>query len=227
MFRDMVLENPKDQKRQCGFASMNDRPIHPEVRVLGHSEASMCLRQPEHGIAAVLSIHTHGEFPVDATGIEHVLSLQFDDVEMPSQSEGENLHRNWTREKWAKETGRQFTPPCKEDAQAIINFAHTIRTIDGIVLFQCQGGISRSSAAALVCLAAWTGPGWELFCVEELIRVRPGASPNRALVALGDELLELSGRLIGRDGSQEMKRIAANYFGYDLIRICRIVAANN
>ncbi|HET6251393.1 MAG TPA: hypothetical protein VFE47_27155 [Tepidisphaeraceae bacterium] len=60
---------------------MDDTPAHPPILVLGCSEAAMKLRQPGHEIAAVLSIHSQGEYPVDATGIALVQVLQFDDIE--------------------------------------------------------------------------------------------------------------------------------------------------
>jgi predicted protein tyrosine phosphatase len=86
--------------------------------------------------------------------------------------------------------------PNMDDARAIIEFAHATRHVDGTVLFSCQGGVSRSAAAAMICLAAWTGKGREEYCAEMLLRVRPCASPNRSLIRFGDELLQRDGRLI-------------------------------
>jgi predicted protein tyrosine phosphatase len=64
------------------------------------------------------------------------------------------------------------------------------------VLFTCAAGISRSPAAALICLAAWSAPGEEENCVRELRRVRPAAMPHRDLVRFGDEILGRGARLL-------------------------------
>ena len=156
----------------------------------------MYLSQPSHGVVAVVSVHGDREFPVDAHGIDNVLRLQFDDIETSDPSDPESMHRTWTRDKWAKEVGRPMLAPSEEHAKAIIEFANSIRRIDGLALFQCQGGISRSSAAALLCLAVWTGEGHELYCANEFSRVRPSACPLLGLVALGDRLIQRHGCLL-------------------------------
>ena len=73
---------------------------------------------------------------------------------------------------------------------------HVLLDMDGTLLCQCQGGISRSSAAALLCLATWTGPGREEYCIERLRAVRPSVLPHRNLVAFGDEFLGRKGKLL-------------------------------
>ncbi len=55
--------------------------------------------------------------------------------------------------------------------------------------------MSRAPAAALICLAAWGGPGTEAACVEEVLRLRRGAVPHAGLVRLADQLLGRGGRL--------------------------------
>lgn len=49
---------------------------------------------------------------------------------------------------------------------------------------------------ALLCLATWTGPGCEKYCVEHLLYIRPAAVPHLDLVTFGDELLQRRGKLV-------------------------------
>ncbi len=65
-----------------------------------------------------------------------------------------------------------------------------------MLLCHCQAGISRSPAAALLCLAAWTGPGRERDCVEQVMQIRPAAVPHMGLVNFGDALLGRQGELV-------------------------------
>ena len=122
--------------------------------------------------------------------------MQFDDVDPPDTSDEVAFHRSWVQRKWAAEIGRPLPPPTIHDARSIIQFASTIRDLDGIVLCQCGAGMSRSPAAALLCLAAWAGPGQERACVNDLMRLRPAATPLMGLVRLGDQVLGREGRLV-------------------------------
>ena len=56
-------------------------------------------------------------------------------------------------------------------------------------------GISRSTAASILCLAAWTQPGQERECVQYIRQRRPSANPHRDLIRFGDILLNRGGRL--------------------------------
>ena len=55
--------------------------------------------------------------------------------------------------------------------------------------------MSRAPAAALLCLAAWAGPGAEAECVEAVLRLRRGAVPHVGLVRFADALLGRGGKL--------------------------------
>jgi len=63
------------------------------------------------------------------------------------------------------------------------------------ILIHCQAGISRSTAGALVTYAVHF-PGSIERAAAQLRRSAPYARPNPLIVALGDELLALEGRLI-------------------------------
>jgi predicted protein tyrosine phosphatase len=124
------------------------------------------------------------------------LELRFDDVESLDPSDPERRYVVWARQKWSASMGRPLTPPTLHDAQGIIDFAQALIGTGGTLLCTCSGGVSRSTAAALICLATWTGPGHEAHCVEEVLRVRRCAVPLRSLVKYADQLLERNGRLI-------------------------------
>jgi predicted protein tyrosine phosphatase len=172
-------------------------PLHPSILALGYSEAAMLMRQTDSAdIGAVISISAKHEFPIDAPTVAHRLDLHFDDVEAVDLTDPTNTYRAWTQAKWAEQIGRPISPPTIEDAKAIIEFARTISGIKGTVLCHCQAGVSRSPAAALICLATWTGAGQEQYCVEQLFRSRPFVVPHRDLIRFGDTLLERGGRLI-------------------------------
>jgi predicted protein tyrosine phosphatase len=176
---------------------MGQPPKHPTLLALGYSEAAMLLAEP-HGlkIDAVISIHGVHEYAVDASSVAHRLVLRFDDVEGIDWSDPARAEAAWARQKWAKEIGRPLTPPAMDDAQTIIDFARRTADCNGAVLCQCQAGISRSPAAALLCLATWTGEGHEHYCIDRLLRIRPAAVPLRDLIAFGDTLLERQGALL-------------------------------
>jgi predicted protein tyrosine phosphatase len=157
----------------------------------------MLMRSADAGnVKAVISIHGAHEFPIEATGVPHQLVLQFDDIDSPDPSDRAGFYRFWARQQWAKQSGRPLTPPTPREAGAIIDFARSLQDVDGIVLCQCGAGMSRSPAAALLCLAAWTEKGHEQYCVEQLARIRPAAVPLISLVRMGDTILARDGILV-------------------------------
>lgn len=169
----------------------------PKVLILGYSEAAMFLAQsPRPRVDAVLSIHGRREYAIDAAGVPNVRVLQFDDTELPDKSESFAEARAAIRRREAAAIGLVLCPPNESHAKAILEFAEATRRVDGFVLFQCLAGVSRSPAAALICMAAWAGDGRESDCVKLLYDIRPCCQPHRGLVALGDSLLKCDGRLL-------------------------------
>ena len=170
---------------------------YPPILMFGYSEAAMLLRQP-HGaqVKAIISIHGLHEYAVEAPDVSRRLTLRFDDVDVPDPKDALGMLRSWVHRKWAVEIGRPMTPPSREDAEAIIEFARSIGDMEGTLLCHCQAGISRSPAAALLCLAAWTGAGRERDCVEQIMRVRPAAVPHLGLIGFGDSALGRQGQLV-------------------------------
>jgi predicted protein tyrosine phosphatase len=170
---------------------------HPRLLVLGSSEAAMLLRSASaNRIEALISIHGQREYLLDAPEIAHKLELRFDDVESVDLTDPVNGYAAWARQRWSAAMGRPMKPPIINDAKAIVEFASGLADVSGMVLCQCQGEVSRSAAAALLCLATWTSGGDEQYCMGELLRVRPCAAPLRGLVAFGDTLLGRGGKLI-------------------------------
>lgn len=170
---------------------------HPSILIFGYSEAAMLMRQPQGmEVKAIISIHGLHEYAMDAPGISRRLTLRFDDVDVPNAKDTLGMYRSWVHRKWMADIGRPMTPPSERDAEAIIDFARSIRDLEGTLLCHCHAGISRSSAAALLCLAAWTGAGRERDCVEQIMRIRPAAMPHVGLIDFGDALLGRQGQLV-------------------------------
>lgn len=87
----------------------------------------------------------------------------------------------------------------EEDVQRIIQLGEQLQSYDvtvAKVLIHCEAGVSRSTAAALIIYACWLGPGLEHEAMERVIAQRPYAIPNRRMVKLADDLLQLGGRLV-------------------------------
>lgn len=84
--------------------------------------------------------------------------------------------------------------PDRRLVKRLIAFARDWRP-DAPLLVHCQAGVSRSAAAALVVYAAHF-PDTVERAAAHLRDSGPHVSPNPLIVALGDELLGLEGRLI-------------------------------
>jgi predicted protein tyrosine phosphatase len=84
----------------------------------------------------------------------------------------------------------------EEDVLGIIELARQLRSESGTVLIHCEAGVSRSTAVALIMYVCWLGPGHEDEAMRRVVAQRPCAIPNRRIVALADNLLDLDGRLL-------------------------------
>lgn len=85
--------------------------------------------------------------------------------------------------------------PCQEHVADLVQFA-----LDwdrkAPLLIHCWAGISRSTAAAFITLCALNPGADEFGLARALRRASSTAYPNRRLVALGDDVLSRSGRMI-------------------------------
>ena len=169
---------------------------HPQLAVLGYSEAAMFLRgTPKPNVTGIISIHGGREFGVEAE-VPRRLDLTFDDVEVTAPEDMVGMQRAMSRKRWAEQNGLSEVAPVRADAEAIIRFAEVMRDADGILLCHCRGGMSRAPAAVLICLSVWRGPGCEEECVADVLRLRRGAVPHVGLVRFADELLGRDGKLV-------------------------------
>lgn len=84
------------------------------------------------------------------------------------------------------------------DVETLLSFGQEVAQDRGgacRVLIHCHAGVSRSTAAALILLAQ-PHKGQETAALREVCRQRPGAHPNRRMVALADDCLGRGGRLL-------------------------------
>lgn len=105
----------------------------------------------------------------------------------------------YRREEEVFEGNKMILLPPEESLLAAA-FAHLDRwapdKTEAAVIVNCWAGKSRSTALALA-LAAYRRPQeQELVLVNDLLRLRPKAAPNRTIVALADELLQRNGLLL-------------------------------
>lgn len=171
---------------------------YPRILILGYSEAGMLFRKPATvDILGVITIYGQREYPLDVqrVGLRR-LTIEFDDTEAPSSSDPIHAAQVRLRQRKAAEDGLRLCPPTVDNAKSILDFAMSAKKLGGVLLCQCQAGISRSPAAALLCLAAWTSPGHERGCVSYVLKIRPAAVPHPDLLRFGDQLLGLKGRLV-------------------------------
>jgi len=79
--------------------------------------------------------------------------------------------------------------PSREDIERLVRFAQGVDLRRGGLLVQCQAGISRSSAAAMIILAVIHGPGREGDAARDVLRANPQARPNQRMLELGGDVL--------------------------------------
>ena len=86
--------------------------------------------------------------------------------------------------------------PTRSDVERIVAFAGVVDFAAGGLLVHCQAGISRSAAAAVIVLAARSGPGAEREAAAFLRKRFPEVRPNRSMLELADEVLGTSGAMV-------------------------------
>jgi predicted protein tyrosine phosphatase len=148
------------------------------VSPLEQLDATVALHRPSHVLTLLSPGHedsAHREPP-----FEQHLQLYFHDI---------------------TEAREGLIAPDRGTVGAILDFARSW-TGDQPMLVHCWAGISRSSAAAYM-IACARNPGHERDVADELRRRAPFATPNRLMIALADDALQRSGRMveaIGRIG---------------------------
>ena len=99
--------------------------------------------------------------------------------------------------------------PMGGQIKRLLDFAKEFKLGDR-VLFHCEMGISRSTAAALACLVQAMGENYVDDAMREVLRVRPQALPNPRLLALADRILRADGKLIDAGAVATGKQYANN-----------------
>jgi len=74
----------------------------------------------------------------------------------------------------------------------------------GSLLVHCFHGVGRSAAIALAIIADRLGPGADSAALNQLLMIRPSATPNLVVVKLADDILERQGGLIAAVAAWEM-----------------------
>jgi len=94
------------------------------------------------------------------------------------------------------ETGAGAPP--LEIVESALEYFDKCQSAEGVirVLVQCRRGKSRSTALGLVLLRRHHGSGTEQQCLDELLKIRPLAAPNIAIVRHGDHILGCKGKLV-------------------------------
>ena len=90
-----------------------------------------------------------------------------------------------------------------EKIQDILEFTAPLQSKDKL-LIHCHAGISRSTAVAcgVLCQHGFTPSE----AVKYVLSIRPPASPNRHILTLFDDILELKGQLIVA-GTEEIEQL--------------------
>lgn len=82
----------------------------------------------------------------------------------------------------------------REQVAAALTFAREQAT--GSLLIHCYHGVGRSAAIALAVLADRLGPGSEDEAMNQLLTIRPEATPNLVVVSHADAVLGRGGSLL-------------------------------
>jgi predicted protein tyrosine phosphatase len=168
----------------------------PSIIVASRMQATVMLSDEyEQSFDAIISIGSQGDSP--CPGFESVsarLRLEFDDVSS-SQRIPEDEARQWYNASLDALGASKQQGPQKHHIESIIKFATEIQGTQGTLLCHCEAGISRSSAAAMMCLAVWLGPNQEQSAAQHLYNIRPVAQPHRDMILFADQLLERNGEL--------------------------------
>ncbi|XAL99741.1 hypothetical protein OT109_19445 [Phycisphaeraceae bacterium D3-23] len=180
---------------------------HPDIVILGYSEAAMLLKQKtEINLVGLVSISGQRD-PQLVAAILPRLDLSFDDTPVIDDTDAVGQYRLREQRRKAAEIGLNLQPPTAQDARAIIEFIEPMSDPTGTLMFQCFAGISRSAGAALLALAQWHGPGEEEQSVRDLFVARPAAQPHTGLIRYGDLALGRGGRLIEALAAEQRRRM--------------------
>ena len=180
---------------------MPEKRGHPPLIVASRAEAeAMLADEAGAAVAGIISIGGSHEPPCRGLpGHATVLRLIFDDVPVPEPAPptraGGLLNPMSWLDRLSPPLARETIAPGPAHVGQVVAFAQAMQDARDPILCHCHAGISRSSAAALMCLAVWLGAGQEREAVSRLFDVRPMARPHGDLVRMADTHLDREGRL--------------------------------
>jgi predicted protein tyrosine phosphatase len=125
----------------------------------------------------------------------HVLSVISPDAEIPSCPGVAASRRLVLRFNDIIGPTEGLTEASRNDIEKLITFARSWHG-QAPFLTHCWAGISRSTAAAYIIACAHGGDGEEQNLAYALRRASPQATPNPLMIALADDILGRSGRMV-------------------------------
>lgn len=137
---------------------------------------------PEHELEDVAVRHR----------VEHLIQLTGPEkkANWPDVFSGRVLHLAFND---INEPRSGLVAPKREDIEALLGFAESWQ--QGIMVCQCWMGISRSTAAALLLALSHGSERDPTALAFRLRQAAPSATPNALMIAHGDDLLGMNGRL--------------------------------
>lgn len=177
-----MLPVDKDKIIICGAAEARDHMVaglKPKWMVSINDPGNIC------PTLYPTSVKTHKHFKYSI----HF----FDDVDSPL----EKHHR--TLRPGGRDTPKSTVAASKRDIIQIVEFADMISSEANQkewLLIHCEGGISRSTAVAIIMVTYWLGPGSEAEAIEMVYDIRHLACPNKHIITLGDKVLKRKGQLL-------------------------------
>src|ERR1700756_843073 len=133
-----------------------------------------------------------------AAGVTHVLSILDPGWPEPESLTRFDINRRLRlRFHDVIESQPGWIAPERWDVDLLLAFSRDlVASKETHLLIHCHAGVSRSTAAATLVLAQ-TCPDWSADEVlQEIVRLRPRAWPNRRILELGDEILGRRGEIV-------------------------------
>lgn len=136
-----------------------------------------------------------------SSGISHVLSILDPGLpDPPVFAAWDPHHRTLLRFHDIIDRQGDLVLPTRDDVQQIVDFGEELVEEaedgrSGHLLIHCHMGISRSTAAMLMMLAAAYPDEADDAVVDRLVGIRPQAWPNLRMVEFADDIMRRGGRL--------------------------------
>lgn len=155
--------------------------------------------------------------------VTHIMSLLDPGRPMPKELAELQVHQRaelWFHDIIEPEPGAVV--PRAEHVERLLAFCrHAITSGSrSQLLIHCRAGLSRSPAAALLCLIQARPDRTAVEALGEIVRMQPEAWPNLRLLELGDEALGRNGEIVAAAGAHYRRRLDAHPNLGDHLRRC-------